>query len=171
MPWQNGQALVGTLTAGAILGFFGLLLRLIGPWRKQISDAEERIRAALEASLEKEREAHSMDLERERLARAAEARQFALERDEMGDRLAKLESDAARKDRMHEAEVSLYRHQLANIRQCFDSLLILLKANPDRVKEAVQIVEEMRANQLVAEAQEKAIIHAAEIGAASEPAH
>jgi hypothetical protein len=33
----------------AIIGFIGLVLRLIGPWRKQIDDLEERMRKELRA--------------------------------------------------------------------------------------------------------------------------
>jgi hypothetical protein len=40
-----------------------------------------------------------------------------------------------------------------------------LKANPDKSAEAVKMIEEMRATQLVAEAEEKAIITAAELRA------
>ncbi len=32
---------------GAVLAFFGVVLRQIGPWRKQISDLEERLRKEL----------------------------------------------------------------------------------------------------------------------------
>ena len=41
--------------------------------------------------------------------------------------------------------------------------MMLVKANPDKVPEAVAMVEAMRANQLIAEAEEKAIFRAAEI--------
>lgn len=145
------------------LGMITLIMRQIGPWRKQISDAEERLRTELTQSLKEEREAHTADLERERLARAAEARQFALERDEMGDRIAKLEAILKRRDKIRDAERSIERHRFNNLDACFNALLLLLKANPDRVPEAVAMIEDMRAKQLMEEAAEKAIIHAAEI--------
>lgn len=52
-----------------------------------------------------------------------------------------------------------------DVTQCFDALLLLIKANPDKAGEVVVMIEEMRAKQLVAEAEEKAIIRAAEIAA------
>ncbi len=161
-PWTV-VGWVGLWTAA--LGLVGLLLRQIGPWRKQISEAEERMRSALEASLEKEREAHAADLERERLDRAAEARAYALERDEMGDRIAKLERQAVQQQNRHRAEISLYRHKFKNITSCFDAMLLLLELNPDKGPEIIAKIKEMRATQMLAEAEEAAIIRAAEIAA------
>lgn len=145
----------------AALGVLGLVLRNIGPWRKQISEIEERLRTELRKELEAERATHAS----EKAAHAAELRAYILERDEMGDRIAKLEKVLDRQQLRHSAERALDRHRLNNITACFDALLLLLKANPDKSAEAIILIEDMRAKQLVAEAEEKAIIRAAEIAA------
>lgn len=145
----------------ALVTFMGLLIRQIGPWRKQISDAEEGIRKELHEQIG----AFKQEIQKERLEHATEMRAFNLERDEMGDRLAAMEKQLARQQIRHNAERALDRHRLNNITACFDGLLMLLKANPDKSAEAVKMIEEMRARQVLAEAEEKAIIRAAEIKA------
>lgn len=118
----------------AALSLFGLVIRQIGPWRKQISEAEDHLRA---------------DLLR---------------------RVAKLERTLERERTRHNAERALDRHRLNNVTQCFDALLLLIKANPDKAAETVEMIEQMRARQIIAEAEEKAIIRAAEISADEEDA-
>lgn len=113
----------------AALSFFGIFLRQIGPWHRQVSETEQHLRA---------------DLLR---------------------RVEKLERTLDRERTRHNAERSLDRHRLNNVTQCFDALLLLIKANPDKAGEVVVMIEEMRAKQLIAEAEEKAIIRAAEIAA------
>ena len=147
-----------TATVGiwaAAIGLLGLLFRQIGPWRKQISEAEERLRTELREQLTEERAAH-----------AVEVRSYIREREEMGDRIAKLEQDMSRQQRRHEAERALDR--LNNITACFDALLLLVETNPEKAPEIVKKIKEMRGIQLKAEAEEKAIIRAAEIKADNE---
>lgn len=144
-----------------LIALVSMLLRQVGPWRKQISDAENTIRQELHTQIT----AFKEDLQKERLEHATEMRAFNLERDEMGDRLAAMERKLSRQEIRHNAERALDRHRLNNINACFDALLLLLKANPEKSAEAVQMIEEMRAKQLLAEAEEKAIIRAAEIRA------
>lgn len=143
----------------AVVAFVSLLVRQIGPWRKQISDAENTIRGELHEQINELK----AEMERQRLEHATEMRAFNLERDDMGDQLARMQKQLSRQQIRHNAERSLDRHRLNNINACFDALLLLLKANPDKSAEAVQMIEEMRAKQLVAEAEEKAIITAAEL--------
>jgi regulator of replication initiation timing len=145
----------------AAIGLIGILLRQIGPWRQQVSDTESTIRKELHDQIE----ALKADIQRERLEHATEMRAFNLERDELNDRLAIIERKFERQQVRHNAERALDRHRLNNINACFDALLLLLKANPDKAGEAVKMIEEMRAKQLLAEAEEKAIIRAAEIKA------
>lgn len=109
----------------AALSLFGLLIEHIGPWNKQVSEAEHQLRA------------------------------------DLLNRVGKLERKLDRIRVLHDAERSLDRHRLNNITQCFDGLLMLIKANPGKAAEAVKMIEELRAKQLVAENEEKAIIHAA----------
>jgi len=144
-----------------LIALVSMLLRQVGPWRKQISEAEEAIRTELHVQIE----AFKDDLRKERLEHATEMRAFNLERDEMADRLALMERKLSRQELRHNAERALDRHRLNNINACFDALLLLLKANPDKSVEAVKMIEDMRAKQLMAEAEEKAIIRAAEMKA------
>lgn len=144
-----------------LIALVSMLLRQVGPWRKQISDAENTIRAELHEQINQLKD----DMQRSRLEHATEMRAFNLERDEMGDQLARMEKMLSRQQIRHNAERALDRHRLNNITACFDSLLMLLKANPDKSTEAVKMIEDMRAKQLLAEAEEKAIITAAEIRA------
>lgn len=136
----------------AVLSLFALLLRQVGPWRKQLSDLEATLRAELKEHLDHERANH-----------LAEIRERNIERDEMGDRIARLEKMLTRQQQRHNAERALDRHRLNNINQCFDAMILLLKANPDRSAEAIALIEEMRGKQMIAEAEEKAIIRAAEM--------
>lgn len=149
---MDGETVQSAGWLAAVLIFLGVLLRMIGPWRKQITETEERLRNELRSALEAERKAH-----------AEEIKAHALERDDMGDRIAKMEKLLTRQQLRHNAERALDRHRLNNMNACFDALLLLLKANPDKSAEAVAMVEELRAKQMLAEAKEKAIIRAAEI--------
>lgn len=157
IPQNQGWAAAGWVVA--IVSILGIIIRQIGPWRKQISEAENSIRTELHEQIAELKES----MQRERLEHATEMRAFNLERDEMGDRLYKMEKTLSRQQTKHNAERALDRHRLNNIQACFDALLLLLKANPDKSSEAVAMIEDMRAKQLMAEAEEKAIILAAEI--------
>lgn len=75
-------------------------------------------------------------------------------------RVEKLEQKIdAERDR-YEALIAIMRHRLNNSDQCIDSLLLLLEQSPNKVKEAVAMIKEMRARQRDAEATEKAAFHA-----------
>lgn len=138
----------------ALLGLVGIVLRSIGPWRKQISETEERLRNELAVALAEERACHAAD-------QAARA----VERTVLTGRVEKLEKLLTRERLRHNAERALDRHRLNNITQCFDALLLLVETTPERAPEIVKKVKEMRASQLLAEAEEKALIRAAEITA------
>lgn len=116
----------------AALSLFGLLIRQIGPWKKQVSEVEEHLRSDLLA------------------------------------RVGKLERKLDRMRVLHDAERAHDRHRLNNITQCFDGLLMLIKANPSKAAEAVAMIEELRAKQLIAENEERAIIQAALIAGRAE---
>ena len=116
------------------LALLGVIVRQVGPWRKQRDDAEDKLRGDLLSRIEKlEKQNEEKDREREQ--------------------------ERAR----HEAERALDRHRLNNMTQCFESLLMLLEQAPERAAHAVAQIKEMRGKQIIAEAQEKATIHAAEI--------
>lgn len=86
-------------------------------------------------------------------------------RDDLIRRVERLERQIDRERTKHEAERALGRHELKNINQCFDALLLLIEMAPERAAESVAKIKEMRAGQVQAEAKEKAIIRAAEIAA------
>lgn len=143
------------VTAGiwtVALGIVTLIIRQIGPWRKQITETEERLRAELSTALSNERASHRAEL----AANAAE-------RAEMCERLAKMERTLSRQQASHTAERALDRHKFTNITACFDAMLLLLEMNPEKGPEIVAKIKAMRAAQMRAEAEEKAIIRAAVI--------
>lgn len=86
-------------------------------------------------------------------------------RDDLIKRIEKLEQMLDRERLRHNAERALDRHRLNNITQCFDAMLMLIETTPEKASEIVTKIKEMRAVQMKAEAQEKAIIRAAEIEA------
>jgi hypothetical protein len=121
---------------GTFLGVIALIIRQVGPWKRQTTEADERLRK------------------------------------DLLERVEKLERTLDRERKRHEAERSLDRHKLNNIVQCFDAVMLMLEAAPERAPEIVVRIKAMRASQMQAEAAEKAVIHAAEIAAdAKEEGH
>ncbi len=145
----------------AIVSVITLIIRSIGPWRKQISEAEESIRKELHDQINDIKAQRAA----ERLEHSTEMRAFNLERDDMGDRLNRMERSLFRQQLRHNAERALDRHRLNNITQCFDAVILLIETNPEKSPEIIARVKEMRATQIIAEAEEKAAIRAAEIAA------
>lgn len=124
----------------AVLLLVGVLVRQFVPWRKLRVDAEAQLRTDL----------------LERVSRLENA----------------LDTERANRERervKHEAERRLDRHRLNNVTTCFDALLLLIEMDPARAQEAVKRVKEMRAAQMIAEAEEKAIIMAAELNQHTAP--
>lgn len=78
-------------------------------------------------------------------------------------RVEKLEAKIDRQQIRYEAELALGNHKFRNVTACFDAMLMMLEMNPDRVPEIVAKIKEMRSSQMIAEAQEKAIIRATSI--------
>lgn len=159
----------GTLPQwGSFIALMTILAGCITVWIRGIP---ERFRVRTEARQIEIAEADLIrkelreQIQAERLEHSTEMRALNLERDDMNARLSKMEKLLGRQQLRHNAERSLDRHRLNNINQCFDALLLLLKANPNKVSEAIAMVEDMRAKQLLAETEEKAIIRAAEITA------
>lgn len=130
--------IIGKVAAGGIwavaLSLAILVLRHIGPWSKQRADAETKLREELMA------------------------REGTLVR-----RIEKLEAALSRQQIRHNSERALDRHRLNNVTSCFDALLLLIETSPEKASEAVARIKEMRAAQVRAESEEKAIIRAAEI--------
>ncbi len=86
-------------------------------------------------------------------------------RDDLIDRVGKLETRLDRQQIRHDAEKRLLTHKLRNMTANFDSMLMMLAMNPDRAAEVVDMIKKHRADQMVAEAKEAAIISAIELGA------
>jgi hypothetical protein len=122
----------------SFLALLGIIARQVGPWRKISIDAETVFRDGLVERVQRLEDT----LERERAQRDADR-----------------EALRAR----HEAERSLDRHKIKNLQQCFDAMMMGLKATPDRVSAVIEHIERLRAEQLKAEAIESATIHAAAI--------
>lgn len=90
-------------------------------------------------------------------------------RDDLIARVEKLEKKLDEERVSHEAEMTVMRHRLNNSEQCLDALLLLLKAAPNKVAEAVKHIEEMRVRHKSEEALEKGAIVAAKIAVAAPP--
>lgn len=86
----------------------------------------------------------------------------AEEMDKLRKRIDALEAESRQRERQFEAERALYRHQINNLDQSFNALLLLLKQDVP-VAEAVEAVERMRAAQLERETLEKSAIRTAGI--------
>lgn len=131
--------LSGWTTAGVLIAAFGLigiLLRQVVPWKRQMADAQAVFRDDLLGRIL--RLEKQLDLERAR-------RELANKR--------------------HEAERAADRHKLKNITACFDAILMLIEAAPEKAKQHVERIKKMRADQLKAESDEQATIRAADIEA------
>jgi hypothetical protein len=94
----------------------------------------------------------------------------AVLRSDLMRRIENLEREQKLERASHEAERRALHHQLGNVNQCFDALLLLVEAAPEKASQHVKNIKEMRARQLLAEAEEKAIIRAAQITAFGAPA-
>lgn len=129
MPFGLPPVIMNSALIIAALSLLGILIRQIGPWKRQADEAAAHLR------------------------------------DDLIRRVEKLERTLDRERLRHNAERALDRHRLNNMTQCFDSLLLLIEMNPGKAQEIVGKIKEMRAAQVLAEAEEKAIIRAAEIAA------
>lgn len=125
---------------GGWAGFFvllGVIARQVGPWRKISVDAETVFRDGLVARVQK-----------------------------LEDDLRRKDQETEQRRRVHDAERAVDRHRINNLQQCFDAMLMMIDAAPEKASEIVTKIREMRAEQLKAEAMEKAAIHEAAINAA-----
>ena len=136
MPLITPNIATNTALITIALTMLGFLIKQIGPWRRQVTEEEATFRA---------------DLRAENVA--------------LRIRLDKVEKTQRIKDAQHTAERSIDRHKLNNMQACFDATMLMLEMNPGKAAEVVVAIKAMRAAQMVAEAQEAAIIHAATIDA------
>lgn len=124
-------ATIGTAVI-AFFGFLGVWVRQRVPFRRNEIAAEERMREELTERL-KESEARREDDKAQFEKRMKEA----------------------------ENEMRIMRHRLNNATHTLDMLIALLEANPDKVRETLVKVSEIRSQQLEAEALEKGQVMAA----------
>lgn len=148
MPVNTGFTWTSFFTGGTfILSFFGLItliIKQIGPWNKQRTDATDKLIEQLTNRLDKVETGREND-------RKLHAVQ-----------IAKLEA-------RYTAQRALDRHKHANAEAAFDALLLLLKSAdnlPAKLLAAIDDVRTKRIRDRDSEKQEAAIIHAAEISAA-----
>jgi hypothetical protein len=84
-------------------------------------------------------------------------------REALIQRVERLEQRLDRQQIRHDAEKRLLTHKLRNMTANFDAMLMMLEMNPDRGPEIVSAIKDQRARQMVAEAQESAVIYADEL--------
>ena len=129
--WMTVLTLVG--------GIITLIIKQIGPWRKQNTDAADKMINTL-------------------TERVKTLENWL----ELDHRLHFIQT--ARIEARHAAQRSLDRHKFNNSEQCLEALLIRLEAGQS-VSEVVKLVREMRVRQRESEREEEAVIHAAEMAA------
>jgi hypothetical protein len=81
-------------------------------------------------------------------------------RNDLLGRVGVLEKKLDKERAIHNAERAIDRHVLNNVTQCFDAVLLMLEAAPEKATEIVAKIRHMRDAQIKAEAAEKAAIHA-----------
>jgi hypothetical protein len=125
-------------TGGSFLALLGLLIRQIGPWRKQTTEATDRLIEQLTKRLDKVE------------------KQLAVERKLHFIQTARIEA-------RHAAQRSLDRHKFVNADANLDALLRILEVSPEKAQEAARQALEARARQRQDEQLEAAEIHKAEM--------
>lgn len=132
IPVTQGFGWTAAGAWGTFLVLVGFIVRQVLPWRKQSIDAAQKFRDELLHRIER-----------------------------LEDELEKSRKREISARRRHEAERALDRHRLNNVTQCFDAMILLLESSPERASEIVIRIKEMRAEQIKAEALEKAAIYTA----------
>lgn len=89
-------------------------------------------------------------------------------REDLLARVTILEHKLERQQTRHDAERSLDRTSLSNVTQCFDAMLLLIELAPEKAAETAVRIRDMRAAQMQAEAELKAVITRAELVADSQ---
>lgn len=132
-------------TGGSFLALLALLIRQVGPWRKQASDEQQLLVSNLQATI-----------------------------DSLTKRLDKVEGQLnterklhfiqnARMEARHAAQRSLDRHKFVNADANLDALLRILEVSPEKAPQAAKQAREARAKQRENEQLEAAEIHKAEL--------
>lgn len=136
----NGFTWTAAGAWGTFLALLGLIIRQVGPWRKQTTDATDKLIDQLTARLDKVEK----QLADERRVHYIETRRL---------------------EARYTAQRALDRHKFANSEQCLDSLLRILELSPEKASEAAKRAREQRADQRNNERMEAAAIYQAEMRA------
>lgn len=104
-----------------------------------------------------------LSTDREKTLLAARADDNADLRQRVEDLETRLEQDRAR----HEAQRRIDRHQINNLTQCLDALLLLLEVAPEKAADHVAKIKAMRERQAANETLEKSAVQVASIHAAN----
>lgn len=141
IPVSTGFTWTAAGAWATFLALLGVIIRQVGPWRKQTTDATDNLIQRLSDRLDKVE------------------KQLALER--------KLHYiSTARMEARHAAQRALDRHKFVNADANLDALLRILEVSPEKAPEAARQAREARAQQRSTEQLEAAEIHKAEIMAA-----
>lgn len=138
VPVTTGFTWTSAFTGGSFLALVGLLIRQVGPWRKQATDEQQHFMSALTVRLDKVE------------------KQLATERKLHFIEVRRLEARTA-------AQRSLDRHKFNNSEACLDALLRILELSPEKAPEAARRAREQRSEQRLAENMESVAIHKAEM--------
>lgn len=143
----SGSAFTWTsaFTGGSMLALLGLLIRQVGPWRKQASDEQQQLIKNLQDTI------NTVTTRLDKVEK-----QLHLERKLHFIQTARLEA-------RHAAQRALDRHKFVNADANLDALLRILEVSPDKAPEAAKQARKARAEQRDMERLEAAEIHKAEI--------
>lgn len=138
MPFDGSFTWTSFFTGGSFLALLMLLIRQVGPWRKQLSEEQQKLIETLAKRLDKVE------------------KQLALERKLHFIQTARLEA-------RHAAQRALDRHKFVNADANLDALLRILEVSPEKAPEAARQAREARMQQRSSEQLEAAEIHKAEM--------
>lgn len=141
----NSFTWTSVFTGGSFIALIGLLIKQLGPWRKQASDEQQLLIKNLQDSY------GSVVTRLDKVEK-----QLALERKMHFIQTARLEA-------RHAAQRALDRHKFVNADSNLDALLRILEVSPDKAPEAARQAREARAAQRHNEQLEAAEIHKAEL--------
>jgi hypothetical protein len=132
-------------TGGSMVALLGLLIRQIGPWRKQASDEQQLLVANLQSTIK----TVTSRLDKVEAMLHTERKMHFIQ--------------TARLEARHAAQRALDRHKFVNADANLDALLRILEVSPEKAPEAARQAREARMEQRKGEQLEAAEIHKAEL--------
>jgi hypothetical protein len=149
------RAATWVTAVSVVAGLLTLIIKQIGPWRKQTTDAQDKLIETLGARVDK----LELDLQEQRRFYEDKIEKQAASYDQKMD---KLQAE-------NEATNRIARHELANAKMRFRALVMLLKrlpSPPEGLNAILRDIETMEADQALAEAAEKGAQSGARVAAA-----